>query len=213
MAAKARPQTTEAVAQLHKAIDQMAPQLEAKDLRRVARAFGLFSRSPSLLVRLADFATDLVESASPIARPPVLELQGGGHGELLDEPTAQKRLDEIAGIVPVETWAASEVLGPEAMSKKLGISRSALYNWRRDHLVIALRKGVRNHVYPVRQFVGSKPVEGLPAVQDAIPAPEEAWEWLVTPNEIMGGEAPIERLRKGQADLVAAAARSSLDYT
>lgn len=212
MAVKARTEKSEVAAQLHSAIDQMLLKLETKDLQRFVSAFGLFSRSPLLLVQAANFATDLVGSA-PIEAAAGLEFQGGGHGRLLDEATAQKRLDEAAQIVPVEIWAASEVLGPEALSKKLGISRSALHNWRRDHFVIALRKGVRNHVYPIRQFVGSKPVEGLSAVQDAIPEPEEAWEWLVTPSEVMGGHEPIELLRKGETELVAAAARSSLDYT
>jgi len=93
--------------------------------------------------------------------------------------------------------------------RRLGVSG----RWRRrDDLVIALRKSLRNHVYPLRQFVGGKPVAGIALVIEAIGDADEAWEWLVTPNARTAGKEPIEFLRRGQADAVVRASKIAVDF-
>jgi hypothetical protein len=75
-----------------------------------------------------------------------------------------------------------------------------------------LRKGLRNFLYPLRQFDHFKPVEGLDSVAALFPSPEDAWEWLVAPNRMTDGEPPIEKLRSGKVQMVRNAAEGALDY-
>ncbi|MER9291496.1 MbcA/ParS/Xre antitoxin family protein [Mesorhizobium sp. M0510] len=109
-------------------------------------------------------------------------------------------------------WAESELLGAGEVVQRLNISRGTLDNWRKAKRVIALRKGLRNYVYPLRQFERLKPVEGLDRLATLFSSTEEAWEWLVTPNRTTGGKAPIEKLREGAVDVVISAAEGALDY-
>jgi len=126
---------------------------------------------------------------------------------------AIKSLDQVGPAIPVRQHRPTlKFLKDEALSRKLEVARSTVHNWRRDDLVIALPKGVRNHVYPLRQFVGSKPVAGIAPVIEAIGGAEEAWKWLVTPNAHTSGKQPIELLRRGQVDAAVSASKSALDF-
>jgi uncharacterized protein (DUF2384 family) len=42
---------------------------------------------------------------------------------------------------------------------------------------------------------------------------EGAWEWLVTPNRMTEGKAPIDALQAGSVETVLRAAEGALDYT
>ena len=109
-------------------------------------------------------------------------------------------------------WASSELLGAGETAARLDVARATLDNWRRAGKAVAFRKGVRNYLYPARQFDRFGPVEGLDRVLPHFATVEDAWEWLVTPNRHTGGEPPIERLRARRADEVARAAEGALDY-
>ena len=78
--------------------------------------------------------------------------------------------------------------------------------------VIAFRKDAHGFVYPARQFDHSRPIEGLDRVAGYFPSPEEAWEWLVTPNQYTDSAAPIDRLRSGHIEEVVRAAEGANDY-
>ena len=79
----------------------------------------------------------------------------------------------------------------------LSISRGTLDNWRKAKKDLALRKGLRNFVYPTRQFHRSRLLEGIDFDAEHFAAPEDAWAWLAAPNRITGGKPPIEALRDG----------------
>jgi hypothetical protein len=152
------------------------------------------------------------ERAGDDTAVPTLTLAGGGHGALIDEAEGARLLDAAAETASPEIWAQSNLLGPEAMIEHLGISRSTLHNWRRDRRVIALRKGLRNHVYPVRQFAGKAPLAGISEVLAVMDDPDEAWEWLITSNAYTEGEPPLALLERGQVEVVQRAATTSLDF-
>lgn len=216
MTARATEKRKQASERIHTALDNMLPLLAFEEIDRLADDIASLARAPRIFVRALTFAKSIASEAPHEARTedrlPPLKIVGKGHGELIDESEGVERLERSAVDVRPETWAGSAVLGPEALSRKLNVARSTVHNWRRDHLVIALRKGVRNHVYPLRQFVGSKPVAGIAPVIEAIGDAEEAWEWLVTPNAHTSGKEPIELLRRGQADAVVSASKSALDF-
>lgn len=216
MTAKTAEKRRQASDRIHTALDTLLPRLAFEEIDRMAEDIALLAQAPRIFVSALTFAKSVASEAPREVwaddRLPPLKIAGKGHGELIDEADGLARLERVAVEAPPETWAGSEVLGPEALSRKLNVARSTVHNWRRDDLVIALRKGVRNHVYPLRQFVGSKPVAGIAAVIEAIGNAEEAWEWLVTPNAHTSGSEPIELLRRGQADTVVGASKSALDF-
>jgi uncharacterized protein (DUF2384 family) len=121
-------------------------------------------------------------------------------------------LDEITVDDDSTDWAASEILGAARIAEKLGISAATLDLWRGNGTVIAFRKDAHEFVYPERQFEHSQPIEGLDRVAGYFPSPEEAWEWLVTPNQYTNSAAPIDRLRSGHIEEVARAAEGANDY-
>jgi hypothetical protein len=208
MTANAAETRREAARDIHSALDALLPRLEIEEMGRLASDLQHVARRPDMLLRVLSFARAMVDEQAT----PTLTLVGGGHGELIDEAEGARRLDAISENVPLEAWADSDLLGPEAAAVRLGVSRSTLHNWRRDGRVIALRKGLRNHVYPARQFAGTAPLSGIADVLAAMGDPDEAWEWLVTPNAHTEGDAPLALLERGQLEAVRRAADSSLDF-
>lgn len=139
-------------------------------------------------------------------------LQGAGIGSFVSAAQAARRLDAITIDDEAADWVESELVGAGVLVRRLGIARGTLDNWRKAGKVIALRKGLRNFLYPLRQFDRRRPVEGLDQVAQHFGSPEETWEWLVAPNRMTNGTAPIDALRAGKVDTVVRAAAGAVDY-
>ncbi|MDB5786856.1 hypothetical protein [Caballeronia mineralivorans] len=163
-----------------------APRLEAEDLARAMASAG--------------------------DTPAVRELQGAGLGPLLSAEAGAVKLEAVTEDDDSVDWAESELLGSGEAAERLGVARTTLDNWRKAGKALAFRKGVRNYVYPMRQFARLKPVDGLDKVRAHFTDDEETWEWLVTPNRMVGGVAPIDRLHKGKVEEVVRAAEGAFDY-
>jgi hypothetical protein len=140
-------------------------------------------------------------------------LAGKGIGRVLPVREGSRRLDQITVDDEATDWADSELVGAGEVISRLKVARGTLDNWRKSYKVVALRKGLRNYVYPLRQFDRLGPVGGLDQVTLMFASTEEAWEWLVTPNAMTGGTAPIDELRAGNLGTVVSAAEGALDYT
>lgn len=139
-------------------------------------------------------------------------LTGSGVGPVVSAAEGGRILDAITIDDNSVDWAESELIGAGDLVQRLEISRGTLDNWRKAHKIVAFRKGLRNYVYPVRQFERLKPVEGLDRVAALFASPEDAWEWLVAPNRMTGLAPPIEKLREGDVAAVVTAAEGALDY-
>lgn len=151
----------------------------------------------------------------PVAHVPARArkvLQGGGIGRVVSAAEGRKRLDAITVDEASAGWVESELVGAGELVARLTISRGTLDNWRKANKVIALRKGLRNFVYPLRQFDRRGPVEGLDVIASLFTSSEAAWEWLVAPNRMTGGKPPIDKLRDGDVALVESAAEGEFDY-
>jgi len=123
---------------------------------------------------------------------------------------ASKHVAEQAsslGSMLIEDWAG-EVAGSTYLEEKYRIPRSTLHRWQRRGEVIALRKGGRNHVFPVAQFIDGRPVPGISEVLAAIDNPKLAWLWLNRPCAELGGHTPIEMLREDMIEDVVRVARN-----
>jgi len=97
----------------------------------------------------------------------------------------------------------------EAQRLLNGVSRQALEKRVKDGSLLAVPGPSNRRRYPAMQFTGEGVVPGLKAVQEALPThnPWTILNFLVHPDERLGGRKPIEMLRDGDADLVVAAAR------
>jgi hypothetical protein len=138
--------------------------------------------------------------------------QGSGIGPVVSASEGSRLLDAITVDDNNADWVESYLVGAGELVKRLKISRGTLDNWRKANKIIALRKGLRNFLYPLRQFEQRRPVPGLERVVPLFASAEEAWEWLVAPNRMTEGKPPIEKLRDGDVAMVTSAAEGALDY-
>jgi hypothetical protein len=151
----------------------------------------------------------------PVTRPPVPKekvLQGSGIGPVVSAAEGGRLLDAITVDDESADWVESDLVGAGELVNRLNISRGTLDNWRKANKIIALRKGLRNFLYPLRQFEHRRPVEGLDVIAPLFTSPEETWEWLVAPNRMTDGKPPIDKLRDGDVPLVKSAAKGAFDY-
>ena len=139
-------------------------------------------------------------------------LQGTGIGPIVSASEGSKLLNAITVDDNSADWVESDLVGAGELVERLRISRGTLDNWRKAKKIVALRKGLRNFVYPLRQFERRRPVEGLDLVAPFFASPEETWEWLVAPNRMTSDKPPIDALREGDVALVTSAAEGALDY-
>jgi hypothetical protein len=210
---KAAAQRAQATHAIHSALDAVLPGLHARQIGQIARYVQRLAGEPETFVRvLSGVGEKPAASVEQSGEARSVRLDGRGHGALLSVTEGGRRLDAISQAMAPEEWAESEVLGPEALSERLGVSRGTIHNWRRQGEIIALRKGLRNHVYPLRQFVSGRPADGLAQVLAAVGDHEEAWEWLIAPNELTRAEPPLDLLRRGEVEGVLRAAAGLSDF-
>jgi hypothetical protein len=152
------------------------------------------------------------KAVAPTAAPGGRVLQGAGVGPVVSATEGGRLLDAITADDEKGDWVESDLVGAGTLVERLSISRGTLDNWRKAGKVVALRKGLRNFVYPLRQFDRRRPVDGLDQVAEHFTSAEEAWEWLVAPNRMTDGKAPIDALHTGDVKSVISAAAGAFDY-
>lgn len=176
----------------------------------------LFELATSLNVRVPAAAKAVLpHTARPATVKPLREdcvFQGGGAGPVVSASEGARLLDQITVEVETADWVESDLVGAGELVDKLNISRGTIDNWRKSSKIVALRKGLRNYLYPLRQFEHRRPVAGLDEVAPFFASPEETWEWLVAPNRMTDGKPPIEKLRERDVAMVTSAAAGAFDY-
>ncbi|MBD2746689.1 HAD-IA family hydrolase [Microvirga sp. BT688] len=180
--------------------------------RREVRELGKLSEGFPASIQGAGYGSGLLNMppSDTGKRAPVIK--GSGLGPLISVEEGRARLAEITVEDDSTNWAASELFGTDSIAERLGVSVATLEGWRDDGQAIAFRKDADGFVYPERQFEQSRPIEGIDRVAGYFPFPEEAWEWLVTPNQYTDSAAPIDRLRSGHIEEVVRAAEGVNDY-
>ena len=101
----------------------------------------------------------------------------------------------------------------KAVAVLLRVSRSTVYRQIRRLQLLGLRTSDRQYLFPIWQFDRNGQVpERLPEVLAAIdPRREDPWGdalWLHSPASFLGGDRPIDRIKRGDvSDVISVAAR------
>ncbi|KRP85981.1 hypothetical protein AOQ73_36515 [Bradyrhizobium pachyrhizi] len=96
-----------------------------------------------------------------------------------------------------------------------GISRHAVNKRVEDGTLLAIPGLGKRKLYPVLQFnPDGTTVDGLKAVTGALPTsnPWVLLNFLIHPDDRLGGRRPIDLLRKGEIKLVIEAARRTAEH-
>jgi hypothetical protein len=147
------------------------------------------------------------KTSAPISVPrgqAVSTLRGKPRGTLLSLKDGKARLAQVTTTLATEDWAG-QVRKPFELVAELGIARSTLAVWRERGDVLAFKAGKVKHVYPLEQFVDGYPLPGLARLRAIAPSDRALWVWLKTRSPQLGGELPLDQLKRGQIDSVQAA--------
>jgi hypothetical protein len=177
---------------------RLASRLAAVIASQLASQTQVIQRSMlSLEADATDFANDFVADVVGAATQSVRKKLKRFRPEAIQEDTLQLADD----------WAGT-VAGPTLIERHYGIPRSTLYRWQKLNEVVAISSRTsRKPVFPLKQFVDGRPVNGVADVVSIFGDQRRAWQWLVTKNTITNG-APIDALLRGEVESVVKAAQS-----
>lgn len=164
---------------------------------------------------------DLVRSGIPLPERTALSrgilsaietVREASHDPLaeVDEPMDAAEVARELSLAEKEAQAAREEILRESVSsaeaaRLTGRSRQAIERLRREGRLLALRSG-RQWRYPKWQFDPDAPGGVLPGLAEVIDhlglSPSAAASWLLEPSPRLGGEAPVEHLRRHRPEPV-----------
>jgi hypothetical protein len=199
-----------ALATVNDLFQEKVKTLDLALLRRLASALQGLQTDAEELVRAVEAVYAVKTSTSDDHS--VHTLKGTGLGKLVPREAGAAAIEALTVNEHTDNWAESELLGAGETAMRIDVARASLDNWRRAHKVIAFRKGVRNFVYPIRQFKRHRPLEGIEQVWAQFKDDDVAWDWLIAANPQTGGVAPIDWLQKGKIEEVVRAAEGEYDY-
>lgn len=147
-------------------------------------------RSLKTLTDIADYGTEFVEQI-------VRESKRDVRSRIKNTTVAAPPIED--GLTLADDWAGP-VAGPTMIERHFGIPRSTLYRWQKRKEVVWLNtRTSRKPVFPLRQFVDGRPVDGITEIVQAFGDPRAAWQWLVKPNALFDQAVPLEKLIQGDA--------------
>ena len=194
-------------AALTKAIESKVERMALNDLVELASTLKVAVPAAARAIRRRE-----PKSVSRAASPESRVLRGGGVGPVVSAAEGGRLLDAITIDDKAADWVESELVGAGELVQRLSIARGTLDNWRKAGKIIALRKGLRNFVYPLRQFDRHRPVEGPIRWRSTSPQRRRRGSGWSPPNRMTDGKAPIDALHAGDVRGVVSAAAGAVDY-
>jgi biotin operon repressor len=135
--------------------------------------------------------------------------QPGAIGLFADDPRASTRL---LGLEARDALLVAEggTLSAEEVGAQLGVSRQAVDKRRRAGRLLAVETGRRGYLYPAWQLADAGVLPGIEEtlVLLAGQPPLERLGFFLHPSRLLGGERPLDRLRRGDLAPVLVAARA-----
>lgn len=162
----------------------------------------------ALVAHPAAVSSALAATASTLGLKPArrdgAERIGGPPPATLDEAFASEQLDR-------HTRQAREsgLLTSDQVAELAGLkSRQTVHDWLKKGRVIGWEGAKRGVVLPKGQFdERGRPLDGMSEVLAIFGDPYAAWVWLTTPLSALDGAKPLDGLRKGDVEIVVAAAK------
>lgn len=137
---------------------------------------------------------------------PVIVSIGERIGPQISPEEGRRRLLEVAQPIRLDERLGRLTAAAE-VERQNSIPRKALEAWRRRGLIVGFKDDSGKYLYPLEQFVGRRPVDGLREILQIIRYPYTAWTWLLRPKPSIGG-VPLGLLKQGDLfDVLAAAER------
>lgn len=125
-----------------------------------------------------------------------------------DDPLAAARLRGLQMKLDLLERAGG-ALPPREVAVLLQMSRQAVGKRRMAGTLLGVPTGRRGYGYPACQFVDGGVVSGLAEVLSAFDEDVDPWmrlAFLMTPDDSLGGELPLDALLRGEVDAVVPAA-------
>lgn len=200
-APRAATALAEAVEQLH--------EFDAEPLRAAFMARGLEALTQVARRLTAAELGKAVASRTTTATVLTAFAQPSVAGLLGEDPLAPARL---RGVRARDALLAAEggPLTAEEAGARLHISRQAIDKRRLGGQLLALTLGRRGYSYPAWQFVDEGLLPGLPEILALLEEhpPLAKLRFFLSGNVRLGGDRPLDRLRRGDLDPVRRAART-----
>ncbi|CAA9279104.1 MAG: hypothetical protein AVDCRST_MAG77-3650 [uncultured Chloroflexi bacterium] len=132
--------------------------------------------------------------------------------DLEEDPLAGARLRGAQVRLELLT-AEGGTLGVEQVAELLGLSRQAVDKRRRAGTLLAVEVGKRGYRYPAWQFSGGEALPGLPGVLRALDvSPWTQLSWFLSADLRLGGERPLDLLRRRDPEQVKRVVRAAAAY-
>ena len=143
------------------------------------------------------------------ASAPTVEVETitGEAPHLISAEEGARRLDAITQPGPSE-----DVLSSDELAARMGFkTRQSVHNQRIKGRIVGWQTVRRGFVFPAGQLdERGRPPAGLEHVVPHFADGYSAWMWLKSPHPALDGAAPLDVLRQGHAESVAAAAQGEM---
>ncbi|WP_449409274.1 N-6 DNA methylase [Methylobacterium komagatae] len=135
-----------------------------------------------------------LSSLSLFNRPADEKDLGEALGAPLSDREAARQWRRIARATPVEKWAGPS-LTETGLEDALAIGPGAVASWRQESRVLSFVDDREVPFYPLEQFDGGKPIQGLIGVVAEVGDARVAWLWLIQPSTGLAGRRPLDVLK------------------
>ena len=155
---------------------------------------------------------DITEYASDFVAQLIDDANRKVEGKLSSFRPARRQSHGGAKIELADDWAGP-VAGPTVIERHYGIPRSTLYRWQKLNEAVAIStRSSRKPVFPLKQFVNGRPVDGLSQVISIFGKHDTAWEWLMQPNPLFDQRTSIDALLEGEVEAVLNSAKDNRNH-
>ena len=162
------------------------------------------SEAVSLALRVVDEWLSLRHSSTSRGDDTHLETIGGVDSKRVDAADAERRIS-----ARTRPGDGEELLSSDELAARIGLrTRQSVHDWMRKGRIVGWQSAKRGYLFPAQQVdERGRPLDGLEWIVPSFGDAYAAWVWLTTPLPSLDGAKPLELLRKGEVDIVAAAAK------
>lgn len=160
------------------------------------------SEAVRLALGVAADALSLKRGSASRGREPEIEI-GGVEPQRVDADEAERQMS-----ARTRPGDGEELLTSNELAARIGLkTRQSVHDWLRKGRILGWRGAKRGYLFPAQQVdERGRPLDGIERIVPRFGDGYAAWVWLTTPLPSLDGTKPLVLLRRGETNLVAAAA-------